>query len=642
MKHIPVSLLLAVLSMNAFSQDCTWKGTEDSLWQNPLNWSCNKVPDANTDVYIFGGTTYSPVITGSVTCKNIFLIDSIEKYLDQAYDALAGDQGYGKVLSLYFTIDNDEMMCITGGANDNSRRSLARYDANPTNNELLKPFRQLYFGIEKCNQCIKYFSLMLANNSGNDIKTQRNRRMYGEALILRSQFYFELIRNWGDVPVSDSTSFIIGDAKLLNQHPFADLKNTNRDSTYNKILNDILLAETYLPWRTELAMLNDTLDERITKAAAKALRARVALFAGGYSLRSDSTIKRPVTYLSFYEITKQECQDLMNHREQHTLNPDYKALWKNTICAHKVENDYGEIIFQAKMAGGGPLSDSKLGYYDGPKVNNFGNASLGLLPTYFYLFDSIDTRRDVVAAPYDVTADNVTKKGVRLFEIRDGKFRRDWINNPSTSPTDAVQYFGLNWPLIRFSDVLLMFAEAENELNGSPTNEAINAFEEVRKRGYGNNANLIGVTPSDKSSFFNAIVKERALEFGGEGIRKYDLIRWNLLESKIAETRTNLTNLVNHEIPYYGIPLFMYYINGATEDNSGIWANSLYYPSPTGSTSIPGAIRVSWTDTSGVSSIVTNNLQYFASNFVSNKCELFPYPIDVITSNPDMIQNPGY
>jgi hypothetical protein len=73
-----------------------------------------------------------------------------------------------------------------------------------------------------------------------------------------------------------------------------------------------------------------------------------------------------------------------------------------------------------------------------------------------------------------------------------------------------------------------MYAEAANEINGSPTPEAIAAFEEVRKRAYRGNTSLIGVTPTTKTGFFDAIVNERFLEFGHEAIRKYDLIRWNL------------------------------------------------------------------------------------------------------------------
>jgi len=73
-----------------------------------------------------------------------------------------------------------------------------------------------------------------------------------------------------------------------------------------------------------------------------------------------------------------------------------------------------------------------------------------------------------------------------------------------------------NWSLIRFSDVLLMFAEAENEINNGPTAAAISAFEEVRKRVFKGNESRISTTPATKAGFFNAVVDERYLEFAGK------------------------------------------------------------------------------------------------------------------------------
>ena len=92
-----------------------------------------------------------------------------------------------------------------------------------------------------------------------------------------------------------------------------------------------------------------------------------------------------------------------------------------------------------------------------------------------------------------------------------------------------------------------MFAEAENEING-PTTAAYNAINMVRRRGYGKSITAADPTVDltsglSKAEFFKAIVRERSLEFGGEGIRKYDLIRWNLLATAITETKANLTKM---------------------------------------------------------------------------------------------------
>jgi hypothetical protein len=99
-------------------------------------------------------------------------------------------------------------------------------------------------------------------------------------------------------------------------------------------------------------------------------------------------------------------------------------------------------------------------------------------------FDSTDLRRDVTIAPYNVGADGATKIGLGITAMNDGKFRRDWVSNPPISPTDAVQYLSNKWQIIRYSDVLLMLAEAENEING-PTALAYSLVNQVRRRGYG-------------------------------------------------------------------------------------------------------------------------------------------------------------
>ena len=130
------------------------------------------------------------------------------------------------------------------------------------------------------------------------------------------------------------------------------------------------------------------------------------------------------------------------------------------------------------MTGGQGTNDSKLGYYDGVKVDASvtGNAAIGVLPTYFYLFDSTDNRRDVTCGPYEVNSNLSTLKGHPITTISEAKFRRDWISNPSEL-TSTGQYYGIDWPIIRFSDVLLMYAEADNEINQGPSAADIAALQ---------------------------------------------------------------------------------------------------------------------------------------------------------------------
>ena len=562
------------------------------------------------------------------------------------YSRLTGDQAYGIRLSLYYTVDNDEMQGPTGSG-DNDRRDIARFSLTPSNAQLEKPFNQLFQGIEYANICIDKIPKMDMYSSGSDIEKKQLRRMLGEALTLRAQFYFEAIRIWGDLPAHFEPGYA-----LASNNPFP--KRVGKDTLYNKIIDDLGVAADLVPWRDELAAIGDPTDERITKATVKGLRARIALFRAGYSLNQSGTVQRSSDYLQFYQIARNECNEIINSGK-HSLNPSYKALWKDQVCARAVTDPNAELLFQATGIGGGSVADTKLGYYNGPRVNNLGNSSINPLVTYFYLFDSLDTRRDVTIAPYFVAADGVTKIGQAVTTINDGKYRRDWMSNPIVLPTSAAQYFQLKWQILRYADVLLMFAEAENEINNGPTTAAYNAINAVRRRGFGKPIATpdasIDIAGLSKTDFFKAIVRERSLELGGEGVRKFDLIRWNLLNTAFAETKANLLAISNAAAltnptymaayPAYAIsttlPTSMYYKTTSTSDvndMNGLWANSFYKPSPT----LTGFAKVAWISTA----INTTSLARYATNFVTGKSELFPLPQPARDANFNLIQNPNY
>jgi hypothetical protein len=405
------------------------------------------------------------------------------------YDELQGDNGYGIRISMYYPYDSDEG--IVSGNIDNGRRGIGRYQLLLTNTEISNPFRQLYRGLEKANLCIEQIPQMKLYNDGTDTEKKELRRLYAESLTLRAQFLFELIRNWGDVPAPMVASY---------QQTDLFLPRNDRDSTYDKLLDDLAAAVDLLPWRTEV-----TRNERITKGAAKALRARIALFRGGYALRSNGKIERRSDFLKYYQITKKECEDLMARRDQHTLNPSFESIWRNVTSF--TYDPQGEILFEIGAGGGNGNSDSRMGNYDGPNLSNnsrygAGGGGIIMLPNYFYAFDSVDTRRDVTLTWYGVAGSNNVKAMRRLNELNTGKYRRDW-RVPLLPGT--VLNVGYNWAVIRFSDVLLMYAEADNEINGAPSAAAVKAFEEVRKRAYKGNEAAIGTTPTDKTGFFNAV-----------------------------------------------------------------------------------------------------------------------------------------
>jgi hypothetical protein len=544
-------------------------------------------------------------------------VQNATKAIYGVYSALGGDQGYGIRISMYYAYDNDEMMGQDPGTADNERRDIAHYNVQPSNTQLAAPFNQLYRGIERANLCIYYIPKMDMYSNGSTSEKNELKRLYGEALTLRAQFYFELIRNWGDVPAQFIPSSFTTDLFL---------EKTDRDLIYDQLLADLELAATLVPWRDEVPA-----EERITQGAVRALRARIALAAGGYSLHGTQMTRR-ADFLALYTIARDETKAIID-AGRHQLNPSFQAVFKDAICGQTIEPN-GEVIWEVGMTGGSSATgDSKLGYYNGPRANGKGNSALRVLPTTFYAFDPEDTRRDVTCAIYNVDASQ-NKVATQLNSIFDGKYRRDWIQ-PSAFESNA-QYFGLNWVMIRYSDVLLMYAEAENELSGPA--QAYDAINQVRRRGFGKPINTpdasvdvpAGLT---KAEFFDVLMKERMLELCGEGIRKYDLIRWNLLGTRLTAVKQEMTDLIAGNPPYENVPDVMYYQPNQPTLN---WVTSFYDPAP----GVPpvGATSVAWR----TSTIQVTLIDVLAYAFTPGKSELFPFHTTSIDANPKLVQNEGY
>ena len=575
-------------------------------------------------------------------------VSTTRQALMGVYNRIAGDNAYGLKLALHYPVDEDILMGPSG--NNDDRRAMAHYSLTPLNGELTNPFNQLWEGIAYANICIYQIPKMAMYEGGSDQEKKQLQRMYGEALTLRAHFYFDLIRNWGEVPEHFLPSHL-----EANDNPYP--VRVDRDMLYDRILEDLEEAAALVPWRNEVTSIGDQVDERITKGTVKGLRARIALFRGGYSLRQNGTMQRGANSQTFYQIARDETNDIIQSGN-HALHTGYRSLWKDIVCAHELADPNGELMFQVTAVGGGSVADSKFGYANGPRVNGLGNSFVNPLPHYLYLFDSMDTRRDVTIAPYNVAANGATKIGLKITDMRDGKYRRDWITNPTISPTSQVQYFGLKWQLMRYSDILLMFAEAENELNG-PTALAYNAVNMVRRRGFDKPINVPNVNVDipaglSQTEFFKYLVRERALELGGEGIRKYDLIRWNLLETGLNEAKANMvrmsgrTGTISYTYmaagPDYAsnipnLPQRMYYINTTTADDYRIWINSYYKPSPASAPA--GTTSVNWVSTT-IGTDITSSSTRYAFGFRTGKSELFPIPQSARDANPNLTQNPGF
>lgn len=413
-------------------------------------------------------------------------------------------------------------------------------------------------------------STLLSTSSADEMK-----RYLGEALVLRSLAYFELVRRWGDIPYKDRTA----KSDLSNVY----MDKTDRDEIYASLIKDMQEAINYLPWIGENTDYN---CERVTKGYAYGLLARIALHAGGWSVRDGNKfattkvekfisngddgmselngyfVGRPQNWKEYYKIAEDACAKMIGDpNNPHQLDPDYGDIWK-TVC-HLDYNKHNENLFEIAF-GLGQSGDigSLMGYSLDGKTQyskngrGFGGTYVCTNGYYLYSFDPDDKRRD-----YECCLPNYTNKekedlSTNMMTITSGKWNFFWTCDGyktlhytanSRIPT------GINWIMMRYPDVLLMFAEAANGLgeNIDGINETARisprqALEKVRERAFGEGSPKIKEYDSD---FFNAIVNERAWEFGFEGIRKFDLIRWGLLDTKIEEMKRGLCLMLDGTKP---------------------------------------------------------------------------------------------
>ncbi|SHJ94712.1 RagB/SusD family nutrient uptake outer membrane protein [Epilithonimonas mollis] len=553
------------------------------------------------------------------------------------YNQIIGDDAYGQRLNLYYPQSADDFK-ISGDFNCNDRRGISTYGACTSNPDLNKPFLKLYSGIERANLCIKNIPLSPVYKTGSAAEKALMDRYLGEAMTLRAQFYYDLIKNWGDVPMQ-----MVPSSDLETVY----LPKTDRDVIYDKIIADLAVAADLIPWKSKA----NTSNTRITKAAVKGLRARIALARAGYSLRRDPRVMAKGSNSEvYYKIAYDECKDIMTSGE-HSLNQNFEAVFR---ALHDNSEDAAkEVIFAAGAFGGNAATDSKIGYFNGMKHDDNSNWKGGgnvlALPVYFYEFSKYDVRRDLSVAVNKVNNDNLSELLTGALWT-DGKFRKSWTNVTGTS-----QNLGIDWPLLRYSDVLLMFAEADNELNNGPSAQAIKAVRDVRERAYAGNLGQAGTIPTDKTGFFNYIVHERLLEFGGEGLRKYDLIRWNLLATKIAETKQNLTNFLNGTGKYANVPSILYYkvspydktktaqatLNGIDiYVPAGVSREDVFY-TPTPGTAPSGYKTINWRVAVNAT-YINDPLKGYAQYFEANRKELLPIYNDIILSNYNLTQDYGY
>jgi hypothetical protein len=221
---------------------------------------------------------------------------------------------------------------------------------------------------------------------------------------------------------------------------------------------------------------------------------------------------------------------------KHGLNPDVYEMWK-CMASDRYDTEYNESMWEVEFTGSridGTHTDGRIGNVIGNVQRNGSPEGLGY-SYWFYsgslilwdLYDNNDKRRDLSMAPYWINANDqyVNWGANQIVQRACGKFRREW---ESITPKNK-NWTQINYPLIRYADVLLMLAEAENEANQGPTALAYEAVNIVRER-----AGIEPLSGLSYAGFQQEIRNERGRELCFESLRKYDLVRWGIYTEAIA------------------------------------------------------------------------------------------------------------
>lgn len=426
-------------------------------------------------------------------------------------------------------------------------------------------------------------------------------RVKGELSFLRAFAYFYLVRFFGPVPLR--TQATATDSDLY-------MPRSSVDAVYAQITQDLRLASALLPTRTRQPT---TEFGRATKGAAQAILTKAALtYANTFDLKGEAGKAR-----EWYATAKTYADSVINSNEYTLLS--YNDLWN----VDKERDNYREFIFgiqftrdrivaQAQAQGsehGGRSMPSTM-----PNVSGLGTAKTGVgqwkVQPWFYdqcstgdyagdyraertfLTSFVNTaNRRVAIYPSLPTGTDLTEPQPYVFKYVDGQ-ALDIRNHES------------DFVITRLADVLLMKAEAENELNG-PTAEAYVAFNRLRERARRADGVTTRTTPANlapaltKDQFRQRIFLERGLELVGEGHRWFDLVRM-----KSPEGRTMYEYQFSTVLPKItpGLPRW----NATARRWEG------------GRTE-------------------ATNVHAFNARFL-----LFPVPIGELTANPNSQQNPGW
>lgn len=452
----------------------------------------------------------------NITAENLYNTESgALAGLAGAYSRIVSNYREAIINAQYPTNYTDE-----GHYNRNGLRSILKNNFTASEPSLRSIWGTYYEAVSATNTLITG----LKNSPlSEDVKSA----YLADAYFLRAFVFFDIQKAFGGVegipmPLEETNK------QLLPRTPGIDV--------YKQIVSDLELAEQDLP--TAAA----SIVGRANKSSARGLLAKAYLYM------ASNPFNEPGAYEKARDWSKKVIDDAY-----HDLNPSYEDVF-NQLAMEKYEKK--EMLFQIgfSFANLDSQQSSKLGSAFGMKMDDELCGGKGFALTYAtisliqkYRADPSDERGFWNTYPY--------------FNKRNNNCELSTINNQFTYPASKYRrllesdntntsYGPHHWPVLRFSDVLLMYAEAENKITpGSAL--ALNAVNRVRNRAKATPLNAI----TDE-----LIQEERLLELCFEGQRKFDLVRWGILEQKVNETKTIMetlganTNFINDDWTSYGEP----------------------------------------------------------------------------------------
>jgi hypothetical protein len=450
----------------------------------------------------------------SITPDNYYKTqEDLNRALAAVYDRLGDRRTYGSALFGYLSFSDEFFLKgqVTGYMSNTIDASML---------ELNRCWEALYVGIERAN-------MLLDNIGGAQVADSARNEVKGQTLFLRAFYYFTLVDNFGAVPLKlTSTKSPIEPA--LPRTPIAEV--------YTQIVKDLQDAEKLTRDITYYGY-----NGRISKTAVQAMLARVYLTMAGYPLRDEAKYADARTYAL-----------KVMQSDVHALSPSFSQIFINHA---QDKYDIKECLWEVEYYGnnqdiireGGYLG-SWMGVYCPNVDTGFAYDYVHTTAKLYNSYEAGDTRKDWTIAPYRFvpsgsggTLVKVTRTNwapTEIYERSAGKWRREYeVYKPKNQ-----DFTPINFPMLRYSDVLLMFAEAENQVNG-PTQAAYDAANMVRRRGFGKPVNAPDATADlpaglAKVDFLEAVKKERFCELAYEGLRKHDLVRWGSYVSTMQQMVT--------------------------------------------------------------------------------------------------------